>query len=170
MANSNIDYTTQYSLSSLLDNLLRVNQNSLEIMNKLSNITTTDSDVVEIDVIDANNQISKVFVPSYGQIKADINRLNANVKQLSGIGDANANVQLEDGSFRKLILSNLQLEGKTIKNIASPTTFETKSNWFFEQFLNPLLYISFDFTGQIPQDTERCKVQRFILNLSTSPQ
>ena len=170
MANSNIDYTTKYSLSSLLDNLLRVNQNSLEIMNKLSNITTTDSDVVEIDVIDANNQISKVFVPSYGQIKADINRLNANVKQLSGIGDANANVQLEDGSFRKLILSNLQLEGKTIKNIASPTTFETKSNWFFEQFLNPLLYISFDFTGQIPQDTERCKVQRFILNLSTSPQ
>ena len=109
MANSNIDYTTKYSLSSLLDNLLRVNQNSLEIMNKLSNITTTDSDVVEIDVIDANNQISKVFVPSYGQIKADINRLNANVKQLSGIGDANANVQLEDGSFRKLILSNLQL-------------------------------------------------------------
>jgi len=170
MANSNIDYTTQYSLSSLLDNLLRVNQNSLEIMNKLSNITTTDSDVVEIDVIDSNNQISKVFVPSYGQIKADINRLNENVKQLSGIGDANANVQLEDGSFRKLMLANLQLEGKTIKNIAAPTTFETKTNWFFEQFLNPLLYISFDFTGQIPSQTERCKVQRFILNLSTTAQ
>ena len=170
MANSNIDYTTQYSLSSLLDNLLRVNQNSLEIMNKLSNITTTDSDVVEVDVIDSNNQISKVFVPSYGQIKADINRLNANVKQLAGVGESNANVQLEDGSFRKLILSNLQLEGKTIKNISSPTTFETKTNWFFEQFLNPLLYISFDFTGQIPSETERCKVQRFILNLSNTSQ
>ena len=74
MADTNIDFSTKYSLSSLLNNLLRVNQNSLEIMNKLSDITTTDSDVVEIDVIDENNQISKVFVPSYGQIKADINR------------------------------------------------------------------------------------------------
>ena len=109
MADTNIDFSTKYSLSSLLNNLLRVNQNSLEIMNKLSNITTTDADVVEIDVIDENNQISKVFVPSYGQIKADINRLDTNIQQLSGIGESNANVQLQDGSFRKLILSNCDL-------------------------------------------------------------
>jgi len=168
MADTNIDFSTKYSLSSLLNNLLRVNQNSLEIMNKLSDITTTDSDVVEIDVIDENNQISKVFVPSYGQIKADINRLDTNIQQLSGIGESNANVQLQDGTFRKLILSNLKLEGKTIANMASPTTFDSKANWFFESFLNPLLYISFNFTNQIPADTERCKVQRFILNLDTT--
>ena len=137
-------------------------------MNKLSDITTTDADVVEIDVIDENNQISKVFVPSYGQIKADINRLDNNIKQLSGIGDSNANVQLQDGSFRKLVLSNLQLEGSTIKTMNTPDQFQSKNNWFFESFLNPLLYVSFNFTNQIPADTERCKVQRFILNLDTS--
>ena len=69
MADTNIDFSTKYSLSSLINNLLRINQNGLEIMNKLSDITTTDADVVEIDVIDENNQISKVFVPSYGQIQ-----------------------------------------------------------------------------------------------------
>lgn len=168
MADTNIDFSTKYSLSSLINNLLRINQNGLEIMNKLSDITTTDADVVEIDVIDENNQISKVFVPSYGQIKADINRLDNNIKQLSGIGDSNANVQLQDGSFRKLILSNLQLEGSAITTIDAPTQFESKNNWFFESFLNPLLYVSFNFTNQIPADTERCKVQRFILNLDNS--
>ena len=167
MADTNIDYSTKYSLSTLLNNLLRVNQNSLEIMNKLSDITTSNSEVVEIDVIDSNNQISKVFVPSYGQLKADINRLDSNIKQLSGIGDSNANIQLEDGSFRQLMLTNLKLEGNTITKIANPTTFDSKSNWFFESFLNPLLYISFDFSTQIPADTERCKIQRFILNLDT---
>ena len=165
MADTNIDFSTKYSLSSLVNNLLRVNQNALEIMNKLSDITTTDSETVEIEVLDENNQISKVYVPSYGQIKAEINRLDNNIKQISGIGDSNANVQLEDGSFRKLMMSNLKLEGNTIQRIASPTNFESKSNWFFESFLNPLLYVSFDFSGQIPTDTERCKVQRFILNL-----
>jgi hypothetical protein len=168
MADTNIDFSTKYSLSSLINNLLRINQNGLEIMNKLSDITTTDADVVEIDVLDENNQISKVFVPSYGQLKADINRLDNNIKQLSGIGDSNANVQLQDGSFRKLILSNLQLEGSTIQTIESPSEFESKNNWFFESFLNPLLYVSFNFTGQIPADTERCKVQRFILNLDNA--
>ena len=168
MADTNIDFSTKYSLSSLINNLLRINQNGLEIMNKLSDITTTDADVVEIDVIDENNQISKVFVPSYGQIKADINRLDNNIKQLSGIGESNANVQLQDGSFRKLILSNLQLEGSTINSIQSPDQFQSKNNWFFESFLNPLLYVSFNFTNQIPADTERCKVQRFILNLDNT--
>ena len=167
MADTNVDFSTKYSLSSLVNNLLRVNQNALEVMNKLSDITTTDSETVEIEVIDANNQINKVYVPSYGQLKSEINRLDNNIKQLSGIGDSNANVQLEDGSFRKLMLSNLKLEGNSIKRIASPTEFESKSNWFFESFLNPLLYVSFDFSGQIPVDTERCKVQRFILNLDS---
>lgn len=168
MADTNIDFSTKYSLSTLINNLLRINQNGLEIMNKLSDITTTDADVVEIDVIDENNQISKVFVPSYGQIKADINRLDNNIKQLSGIGESNANVQLQDGSFRKLILSNLQLEGSTIESIQTPDQFQSKNNWFFESFLNPLLYISFNFTNQIPADTERCRVQRFILNLDNA--
>jgi hypothetical protein len=131
MADTNIDFSTKYSLSTLLNNLLRANGNALEILNKLSEITTTDSDVVEIDVVDANNQITKVFVPSYGQIKADINRLDQNIQQLSGLGTSNANVQLGDGSFRKLITSNLMLEGNTVKSMTAPTEFESKSNWFF---------------------------------------
>jgi len=35
----------------------------------------------------------KVYVPSYGQIKADINRLDTNIQQLSGIGDSNAKIK-----------------------------------------------------------------------------
>ena len=170
MADTNIDFSTKYSLSGLMNNLLRINQNSLEIMDKLSDITTSGSDLVEIDVIDKNNQISKVFVPSYGQLKADITRIDNNIKQLSGIGESNANVQLEDGSFRRLITSNLKIEGNTIGSMTTPTEFNTKTNWFFESFLNPLLYVSFNFTGQVPNDTERCKLQRFILNVNTAAQ
>ena len=170
MADSNIDFSTKYSLSSLINNLLRINNNGLEIINKLSDVTTSDADIVEIDVIDENNQISKVFVPSYGQLKSEIVRLDNNIKQLSGIGDSNANIQLQDGSFRKLLLSNLKLQGNTITEMATPDQFNSKTNWFFESFLNPLLYVSFDFTNQIPADTERCKVQRFILNIDTTNQ
>ena len=83
MADTNTDFSTKYSLSSLLNNLLRLNQNSMEIMNKLSDITTSSADQVEIDVIDENNTIRKVFVPSYGQLKSEITRLDNNIQQLA---------------------------------------------------------------------------------------
>ena len=40
-------------------------------------------------------------------------------------------------------------------------------NWFFEELINPLLYVSFDITGQAPIDTERAIVQRYILDTNS---
>jgi hypothetical protein len=51
-----------------------------------------------------------------------------------------------------------------------PSTFAVKDNWFFENFLTPLLYINIDVTGQIPDSADRIVVKRLIANTVTDEQ
>ena len=58
-----------------------------------------------------------------------------------------------------------EVAGKTITN---PVNFNYKTNWFFESFLNPLLYINIDTsTLSTDPDINRFEVRRLILT-STS--
>ena len=63
-----------------------------------------------------------------------------------------------------LFTNRLKGPSKPITELSAPTQFNTKLNEFFEDFLNPLLTIKLDVSGQIPVETERVYVERFILN------
>jgi hypothetical protein len=158
----------KYSLTTLLNDLLRLQNNSFQIISKLSDVVSSSADVVEIEIADNNGVVQTVLVPSFGSLKNQIVRLENDIKNLSGIGDTDAAVQLSDGTFRKILISNLQKEASDIQTMAVPTEFATRENWFFESFLNPLLYVTFDFSNQIKVNTENVEVSRYILNLDTA--
>jgi hypothetical protein len=158
---------TKYSLTTLLNDLLKLQNNGYQIITKLSDVVSSNADTVEIDVADSNGVIQKVYVPSFGSLKQQIVQLENNIKSISGIGDGDTSVQLSDGSFRKILVSTLQKEAQDINTIQTPLNFNTRENWFFESFLNPLLYVSFDLTNQIKFNTENVEVARYILNLDT---
>jgi hypothetical protein len=158
---------TKYSLTTLLNNLLKLQNNGYQIITKLSDVVSSNADIVEVDVIDGSGVIQKVYVPSYGSLKNQIVKLENDIKNISGIGDTSSSVQLSDGSFRKILVSSLKKEASDIQRMQLPTTFNKKENWFFESFLNPLLYVTFDLTNQIKYETENIEVARYILNLDT---
>jgi hypothetical protein len=158
---------TKYSLTTLLNNLLKLQNNGYQIITKLSDVVSSNADVVEVDVMDGSGIIQKVYVPSYGSIKNQLVKLENDIKSISGIGDTSSSVQLSDGSFRKILISTLQKEAADIKAMQLPTNFSKKENWFFESFMNPLLYVSFDLTNQIKFETEKIEVARYILNLDS---
>lgn len=159
---------TKYSLTTLLNDLLKLQNNGYQIITKLSDVVSSNADVVEIDVADSNGVIQKVYVPSFGSLKQQIVQLENNIKSISGIGDTDTSVQLSDGSFRKILVSTLQKEAQDVSTLQVPLSFNTKENWFFESFLNPLLYVSFDLTNQVKYNTENIEVARYILNLDTT--
>ena len=158
---------TKYSLTTLLNDLLKLQNNGYQIITKLSDVVSSNADTVEIDVADSTGTIQKVYVPSFGSLKQQIVQLENNIKSISGIGDGDTSVQLSDGSFRKILVSTLQKEAQDINTLAAPLNFNTRENWFFESFLNPLLYVSFDLTNQVKYNTENIEVARYILNLDT---
>lgn len=156
------------SLSSIVDNLIKLQRNNTEILTKLSAVVNSDADVVTLTLEDiANDNIKTVTIPSFGALKKDIERLDENITQISALNNKDASVQLPDGTFRTIVKSTLKKSADDIVKVQTPTGFKSKSNWFFESFLNPLLYVGLNFPAQLDPDTTKVKMQKFILNLDT---
>ena len=65
-------------------------------------------------------------------------------------------------------MTSFQKEAADISKLDIPSTFNKKENWFFESFLNPLLYVSFNLTSQVKFNTEQVEMARYILNIDTN--
>jgi hypothetical protein len=157
--------SAQNSISQLLEQFLELNTNSLETFNRINEAIATDKETVTLDLYDPNTkQLKSVQIPAFGYLKRELERLDANVKSITAIDGNSANVRLKDGTFRRIYSSRLKGPAPSIKSLAAPTKFNTKLNEFFEDFLNPLLTVRLDISGQLPIETERVYVERYIFN------
>lgn len=157
----------QNSISTLLPELLRLFNNSLESFEKVNQAITSNRDSVTVDVQNSDGTISKVTIPSFGFLKNQIDTLQSDIDVITNVSGAGSSVRLSDGTFRKLVLSKLPAEAQDLTALNSVNQFGFKSNWFFESLINPLLYVTFDVTGQVPIDTERAIIKRYILDLNS---
>ena len=155
------------SIQTLLPELLRLFNNSLESFEKVNQAITSSRDSVTVNIQNNDGTNSRLTIPSFGYLKNSVDRLNTNINTITNFNDANSSIRLPDGTFRKLVLAQLPTEAADLTAINSVNEFNIKPNWFFEELINPLLYISFDITGQAPIDTERAIVQRYILNTNS---
>lgn len=155
----------QNSISQLLEQFLELNTNSLETFNRINEAIATDKETVTLDLYDPNtNELKSIQIPSFGYLKREIERLDTNVKSITTVDGNGANVRLKDGTFRQVFTSRLKGPSKPITSLAAPTQFNTKLNEFFEDFLNPLLTVRLDVSGQIPVETERVYIERYIFD------
>lgn len=155
------------SISTLLPELLRLFNNSLESFEKVNQAITSSNESVTINIQNNDGTNARVTIPSFGFLKNSVDRLQSNIDTITNVNGSNSSIRLSDGTFRKLVLAKLPTEARDLTSINSVENFGIKPNWFFEELINPLLYISFDLTGQVPIDTERAIIQRFILNTNT---
>lgn len=155
---------TNNSISSTITKLLEINVNSLKTFERINEAITTSEKNVPLEILNSDGTTTTVYVPSFGFMKKELDRLDTNLKAISGLGTGNTNIRLADGSYQKLITSSLKTPAIDITSINRPTTFNTKSNYFFEDFLNPLLVTRFDVTGQVANNTENVLVKRLIFD------
>ena len=161
---------TKNSFSSLIAQFLRLQKNSLEIINKLNDVATSSKDSVEIEFLMDDNTSENIQIPSYGFLKSEINRIDKNVLALSGLEDTTANIRKSDGTVSKIYQANILKDPSSPGSLQVPGTFQARNNWFFESFLNPLLYVSIDVENQIPLNSEKVYVKRIIANAQTDAQ
>jgi hypothetical protein len=159
--------STQNSISSLVAQFLRLQKNSLEIINGLNEVATSTNENVQIELLDENGLPSLTSIPAYGYLRSEIERLDSNVQSLAGLGDNFATVRNPDGTYSQVYKSQPLKDPAPLQNLQVPSTFSTRDNWFFESFLSPLLYISIDVTGQVADDADRVRVKRIIANTNT---
>ncbi len=155
------------SIQTLLPELLRLFNNSLESFEKVNQAITSSRDSVTVNIQNQNGTNSRVTIPSFGYLKNSVDRLQTNINTITNLTGADSSIRLPDGTFRKLVLAKLPTEAADLTTMTSVNEFNVKPNWFFEELINPLLYVSFDITGQAPIDTERTIIKRFILDTNT---
>ena len=158
------------SLSTYLEQAMVMTGNSLETIDKISNAVSSSEDSVKLVLTDPNDPKKKVeyIIPSFGYLKSEIDRLSASLNTMTNITDgAGSRIRLSDGTYRKIIASKVPSEAPTITHVDNITNFNFKSNWFFEDMLNPCLYVTWDMSSQISPETERVSIQRFILKCDT---
>ena len=159
--------STNNSISSLLEQFLRLETNSLEIISKLSEVATSSADSVSFNLTQPDGTVSTVQIPAFGFMNNKIDRVDNTVQNLAGLGDASTVVKLPDGTTKKIFVASIIRDPAPITNLQVPQGFKIKNNWFFESFLNPLLYVAFDVTGKVPDDMTRAVVKRLIANTDT---
>ena len=128
---------------------------------------TSSRDSVTVNIQNQNGTNSRVTIPSFGYLKNSVDRLQTNINTITNLTGSDSSIRLADGTFRKLVLAKLPTEAADLTTMTSVNEFSVKPNWFFEELINPLLFVSFDITGQAPIDTERTIVKRFILDTNT---
>ena len=161
---------TQNTISSLLAQFLRLQKNSLEIINGLNQVAVSTNDSVTIEMLDEQGLPQNVNIPSYGFMRGEIQRLDSNIRSLAGIGNNSATVRNPDGTYSQVFKSETLKEPPRLTNLSVPSTFGVKDNWFFESFLSPLLFVSVNVTGQISDSADRIVVKRIIANTQTDEQ
>ena len=169
MANSRISN----SLSYFLEQALILEKNSLETVAKVSDAVTSQKDTVTITLTDPNDNKKTITysIPSFGYLKSEIERLDNSIKTISNLeSGSGSRIQLSDGTYRKIVASKLANEAPTITTTNNITNFNFKSNWLFEDMMDPYLYANVDLSNCVPTETERVLIQRYILNCVNSKQ
>lgn len=161
---------TQNSISSLVAQFLRLQKNSLEVINGLNQVAVSTNSTVSIEILDEQGLPQNANIPSYGYIRGEIQRLDNNIKALAGIGQTSATVRNPDGTYSQVFKSETLKDPPRLTNLTVPSTFGAKDNWFFESFLSPRLYVNINVTGQIPEASDRILVKRIIANTQTDAQ
>jgi len=161
---------TTNSISSLIAQFLKLQQNSMEIINSLSNAATTTNDTVNIEQLNSDNTSSVISVPSWSYLLNRIKTLDTNVKTLAGLGNGISTIRNADGTVSQIYQAKPLIDPTAPTTLGVPSSFLTRSNWFFDSFLNPLLYVSIPLDGQVEPGTRNVYVKRVITNPTTDAQ
>lgn len=160
---------TKYTLNDLLAEL-GVDLNNMQgFILKMNQILSSNSDSVEITQTLSDGTTQKTLVPSFGYLNNKVENLRQTFESLLNSNANVVGVKDDNGNVRKFVLQNTaslisELESINQANIPVPTDFRVKNNWFFESFLNPLLFISVNVEPYLTGDVDRFEVKRVIVD------
>lgn len=157
---------TQNSFSELIENFVILQNNAFLVLEKISESVTSEADSISFTLTDVDDKTDINYtIPTYNYITREMERVDANIKVMLGLGDGNtAEIRNADGTYSTIYKATLKRDPEAIDTVAVPGTFKTKPNWFFEDYLNPILYVPIDVSKYVNRMSKRIKVKRMLIN------
>lgn len=161
---------TYNSVSAELERLMRVEKNVMALLTNLSKAAVGSTEQIELEFIDDLGQVTKQTIPSFGYLLNLIKQIERNQRRLIGLDNGKSSLRLSDGSLHNIIVASAKKDPNPIRDLQVPIAFAARSNWFFENFLNPLLFVKFDFNGVVADDVRKAVVRRYIIQANSDQQ
>ena len=153
------------NINSFAENMRRTitaQTNTLNLLNSIQNAISSNDTFITYDYEQLKDgSVNTYQLPSFISLN---NRLKAIENNLQNIATGKATLTLNDGTNRKITISNLPQTPAQITGIQDPSTFNIDSNWFFENLMFPGCTVNIDLTGRIDDFSDRVRVARIILN------
>ena len=139
---------------------------ALSAMTGMNETLTSQEDTVTVrfegtDPVNGDPSIYTYSMPSYQYTLEQLSRISNTVNTfVSG----NGVVLLNDGTYRSVTTVPLSKSPRPIVDVAAPTKFNWRNNWFFENMLFPQMYVEFDLKNKIDDRSDRVVVRRVIFD------
>jgi hypothetical protein len=160
---------TTHTLSEVLKRLTVDIDNMNSFLFSLENILQSKSENVSITQKNEAGDQTIINVPSFGYLKGQIEDIKTNFETLLSVNNNVIGIKSSNGDVRKFelkktsqLISDLEKVENSTLNV--PSQFRVKNNWFFESFLNPLLYVGLDISSILTDDIDQFAVKRIIIN------
>jgi hypothetical protein len=150
---------------SVAEQIVTFNQNSIELLNGLVKVISSNANNVSINTIDSQGNITNSTLPSVGFLMSEINRLSQNLETLSSVDQRGAIIRPANNTYKKIIVADLNREPNPINSLEVITGFNAQKNWFFDSLLNPGLFVRFDLTGKIQDNVRKIQSRRYIIKI-----
>ena len=154
---------TYNSYHTVAEQIINFNNNVVQILENINNLTTTNAATVNLTVVDSTGAPTVVSMPSFSYLQSEINRMNNNINTLYGLNNNGAIMKTGPNSFQRIITVDLNLEPADIDQVTVPSTFISKRNSLFDNMLDPELYITLDLTGKLDMDVKNILYKRYIV-------
>lgn len=152
--------------SSVNNQILKFGKNSIEMLTALDQIVKSSESSIQVEILDDLNNVTTYSFPTVGYLKAQIDRLNENINRLGSISTNGAFILNADNSFKKIIVSDLNIEPNSISDLNQIQTFTKKKNWFFDALMDPILAVEIDLNEKVETNVRKILSRRYIVKFN----
>jgi hypothetical protein len=157
----------QSSFPTIADQVVSSNKNIVEILNKINSIVASQDSNVTIKINDENGTLRTFTLPTVGNLKSEIDRLNNNINSLYSIDAAGALIQTTTtNKWKKVISVDLNREPNAVGSLGSIAQFKAQNNWFFDGLLSPIISVELDLTGKVEDNVRKILSRRYIVDFA----
>ena len=157
----------QSSFPKVADQIINFNKNVVDILSKIDTAVKTTEPSIQIQVFDDEGILRNYSIPSFTNLKSEIERLNNNINSVYSIDTVGALIETSNQNrFKKIITVDLNREPNAVDNLGSVTNFKSSPNWFFDALLDPMLSVEIDLSGKIQNNVRKCLVRRYIVEFA----
>jgi hypothetical protein len=141
---------------------------ALEFAAKTSESLTTQEDTVNMEVemfdpVTGDPSMVTYAIPSYNTM---ISKVDNAVATVDTFVKGQGKVLLKDGTYREVMTIPVPISPVQITDIAAPSQFKARNNWFFEDLMFPQLTVSFELKNKIDDRSDRISIRRVIFDNS----